>query len=43
MDKAVPKNFPREPIQPVIPKTESNDGAYIDTLKQLQEEREEAK
>ncbi len=43
MAKAIPKDSRRQPIQPVIPKTESNDGAYIDTLKQLQEEREEAK
>lgn len=27
--------------KPVIPSTSSQDGAYLDTLKQLQEERED--
>lgn len=42
MDKKIRKDAGENPLQPVIPATEPADGAYLDTLKQLQAEREKA-
>ncbi len=42
MVKKICKKGREAPVQPVIPATEPGDGAYLDTLKQLQEERAKA-
>ncbi|WP_170233217.1 hypothetical protein [Sporomusa termitida] len=42
MDKKSRKAARENPVQPVVPPTEPADGAYLDTLKQLQDEREKA-
>lgn len=42
MNKSIKKNSQSKPLKPIIPRTQPSDGAYLDTLKQLQEEREKA-
>jgi hypothetical protein len=42
VDKTVKKDVRETVLKPIVPKTEPGDGAYIDTLKQLQEDREKA-